>query len=529
MPTFLDGQYNLAALTVPNVYVDVIPPSPFLAGVPTNIVGLVGVASWGPTNAVILASKPNDAAFALGVPLSRGALGYKYDIASYIWASSQVGGAIGYNCIRVTDGTDIAASAVIQSTCITITAKYTGVLGNAIQFNIVSGTLANSSMLIVSMPGRAPEQFNNIVGAGNAFWVAAAAAINNGNSQRGPSMIVTASAGAGVAAPVLGTPVTLTGGTDGATGVTDATLVGQDTTPRKGMYALRSSGARAFTCCDLSDSTKYAIIDSLALSENMLAVHGTVSGDTITTAAATRVTAGIDSFSSWLIVGDYPTFYDNQNQISRLINPSAFGLGIVGNQSPEQSPLNKVLRGISATQRSQTGQTYSNQELSAAELGGIDIIIGPPTTWGGNYFTFATGRNTSSNTAAQGIEYSTMINFLAATAQSTAVGALVGQLQSTKPNDPTRAKAKALFDGLSAQLAAPESGSSGQGMIDSWAVQCDLNNNPPSLQARGYLFIYWTVAFLNVIRYIVVKLAGGPAGIVTVTVQSTPPTPASIL
>ena len=525
MPTFLDGQYNLAALNVPGVYVDVIPPSPFLAGVPTNIVGLVGAASWGPVGAPIPVSKPNDAAFAIGVPLSRSTVGYKYDMASYIWASSQVGGAIGYNCIRVTDTTDVAATVVIQSTCLTLTAKYTGVLGNAIQFNIVSGTLANSSMLIVSMPGRAPEQFNNIVGAGNAFWVAAAAAINNGNSQRGPSLIVTASAGAGVSAPTLGNPVTLAGGTDGATGLTDAMLVGVDTSPRKGMYALRSSGTRAFTCCDLSDATKYAVIDSFALSENMLAVHGTVSGDTLTSAVATRVTGGLDSFSSWLIVGDYPTFYDNQNQISRLINPSAFGLGIVGNQSPEQSPLNKVLRGISATQRSQTGQTYSNAELSIAELGGIDVIIGPPTTWGGNYFAFATGRNTSSNTAAQGIEYSTMINFLAATAQTTAVGALVGQLQSSSPTDPTRAKAKALFDGLSAQLAAPESGSSGQGMIDSWSVQCDLNNNPLNLQARGYLFIYWKVAFLNVIRYIVVKLAGGPAGIVTVTVQSTPPSP----
>jgi len=526
MPTFLDGQYNLAALTVPNVYVDVIPPSPFLAGVPTNIVGLVGVASWGPVGAVISASKPNDAAFAIGVPTSRGALGYKYDIASYIWASSQVGGAIGYNCIRVTDGTDVAASVVIQSTCLTVTAKYTGALGNGIQYNMVSGTAANSTMLIVSMPGRAPEQFNNIVGAGNAFWVNAAAAINNGNSQRGPSAIVTASAGAGVSAPTLGSPVTLAGGTDGATGVTDATLIGQDTSPRKGMYALRSSGARAFTCCDLTDATKYAVIDSFALSENMLAVHGTVSGDTIPSAVATRVTGGIDSFSSWLIVGDYPTFNDTQNQIARLINPSAFGLGIIGNQSPEQSPLNKVLRGIVATQRSNTSQTYSNQELSVAELGGVDIIVGPPTTLGGNYFTFMTGRNTSSNTAANGVEYSTMINFLAATAQSTAVGALVGQLQSTSPTDPTRARAKALFDGLSAQLAAPESGSSGLGMIDGWAVQCDLNNNPPNLQARGYLFIYWTVAFLNVIRYIVVKLAGGPAGIVTVTVQSTPPSPA---
>ena len=60
-------------------------------------------------------------------------------------------------------------------------------------------------------------------------------------------------------------------------------------------------------------------------------------------------------------------------------------------------------------------------------------------------------------------------------------------------------------------------------MIDAWSVQCDLTNNPPALQARGYLFAYCTVRYLNEVRYFVVKLAGG--GNVTVTTQSAPPSP----
>ena len=60
-------------------------------------------------------------------------------------------------------------------------------------------------------------------------------------------------------------------------------------------------------------------------------------------------------------------------------------------------------------------------------------------------------------------------------------------------------------------------------MIDTWATQCDLNNNPPPLQALGYLFLYWQVRFLNVVRYFVVKFAGG--GSVQVSVQNTAPTP----
>ena len=53
-------------------------------------------------------------------------------------------------------------------------------------------------------------------------------------------------------------------------------------------------------------------------------------------------------------------------------------------------------------------------------------------------------------------------------------------------------------------------------------MQCDLNNNPPNLQALGYLFLYWQVRYLNVVRYFVIKFMGG--GNVTVNVQNTAPT-----
>ena len=90
----------------------------------------------------------------------------------------------------------------------------------------------------------------------------------------------------------------------------------------------------------------------------------------------------------------------------------------------------------------------------------------------------------------------------------------------------TRQQAKALFDGLSAQLASPQFGLgiNGQGMIDiPWLVQCDLLNNPPNLQALGFLFLYWQVRYLNVVRYFVIKFQGG--GNVTVSVQNNVPSP----
>jgi hypothetical protein len=750
MPVFLDGQQNLAALTVPGVYGDIILPTPMLLGTPTNIEGLVGVASWGPLNAQIPVSKPTDAALSIGPPVIR-----TYDMSSYVSAASQVGSAIGFICVRVSDGTDTAAFAQIQSgaayatgsvvftanpavsdtltidgtiitfvasgatgtqvniganlaatlqnlltmlqssananlilltyslqnytlnltaassgtggnaltlaksstamalsgatltggsaggaPCITITGKYSGILGNKIQFSIQNGTMANTYMAVVAFPGMVPEQFNNIAaatpatatatfsanpanndtitiagtvvtfvtsgptgnqvqigatqaitianlvaflnastdsnlikavysvsgavltltaninqvvgtagnsltlaksstaitisgstfaggsGTGNTFWQNLANAINNGTFYHGPSAYVVASAGTGVAIPTLSSAVVLSGGTDGASGVTDATLMGQDIVPRKGMYALRSSNCDGFTLCDLSTIADYAAIVSFGLSETMLPVFATVSGDSIADALSIRINSGIDSPWMWLILGDWPTWYDSYNGVSRLISPAAMGLGIIGNLSPQMSPLNKPLQGISATQRSTLGQTYSDAELSLINTGGIDTILSPNSSPGGYYFSFATGRNASSNTAANGIEYTRMTNFLIRTSQSKAAGSFIGQLQSIQPNDQTRANAKSLFDGLSAQLASPEVGLgiNGQGMIDKpWSVVCDLTNNPPNLQALGYLFLYWQVRYLNVIRYFVVKFQGG--GNVTVEVQNTPPSP----
>lgn len=639
MPVFQDGQQNLAALTVPGVYGDIILPTPFIAGTPTNIEGLVGVASWGPLNALIPVSKPTDAAVMIGPPQIR-----SYDISSYISAASQVGGAIGFYCVRVSDGTDLAATANIQSGALTLTGKYTGTLGNGITYSLQYGSLANSFMAIVAFPGFVPEQFNNVVGptpaigsytfigqpaandvitiAGSAitfvasgatglqvnigsslsvtlsnllallqtsndtgiakctyslsgsvltvtanqmqgtgtnagtggnsltiaktstnitvsgatltggvgtwqtFWTNLANVINNGNAVRGASQCAIATAGVSTAVPVIGVVTTLSGGTDGAAGVTDATLMGQDIVPRKGMYALRNSSCDCFTLCDLSTSSYYAAIASFGLLETMLPIQATVKGDAIANALATRINSGVDTPWIWLLLGDWPSFYDSYNQVTRLISPAAFGIGIVGNLSPQQSPLNKPLQGISATQRSTLGQTYSDTELSQINTGGIDTILPPNSSPGGYYYSFATGRNASSNTAANGVEYTRMTNFLIRAAQSKAAGSFIGRLQSIQPKDQTRAQAKALFDGFSAQLASPEVGLgiNGQGMIDApWLVQCDLNNNPADLQARGYLFLYWQVRYLNVVRYFVVKFQGG--GNVSVTVQSTPPSP----
>src|SRR5262249_28994589 len=123
--------------------------------------------------------------------------------------------------------------------------------------------------VVVAAPGLVAEAFDNIgLGlVGNALWLAIANAINNGTTAlRGPSQIVVASAGAGVAAPVAAT-FQLAGGTDGVAAITAAMLVGQDAAPRKGMFALRNTGASVAMLADVSDLTTFATQIAYGLSE----------------------------------------------------------------------------------------------------------------------------------------------------------------------------------------------------------------------------------------------------------------------
>jgi hypothetical protein len=170
------------------------------------------------------------------------------------------------------DANLIKSTYALSGSVLQITAninQVVGAAGNALTLAKVSTAITISG-----------ATFTGGVGTGNTFWVNLANVINNGNAFHAPSQFVIAVAGAGATIPLLSTPLTMSGGTDGAAGVTDATLVGQDIVPRKGMYALRTSNVDCFTLCDLSNISTYAAIASFALSETMFAVQASPSGDT---------------------------------------------------------------------------------------------------------------------------------------------------------------------------------------------------------------------------------------------------------
>jgi hypothetical protein len=667
--TFRDGTVDIAAISTPGVAIDIIPPSPFVGAAPSNIEAFVGVASWGTPNTMQVASGAADGYAKLGTPQVRYG-----DLATALAVQLSQGTAGSYRFVRVTDGTDTAASVTLPGNFGRFTARSSGSLGNSIGVAFAASTAAGSISAILQFPGKIGERYDNIFqglasvavtpGAGYTYvpsamvpppqkalsavpaqvlptlvtsgsptvtapgttyavndtitlgggvvltvtaigtngavtavtvttpgrltsgavptgvqsstsgsgtgatfglnWVlgqptivagggyysatgqaltitlqgggattpgsyaptmtygaALATAVNFGTQQRPKSGFVVFTPGTGTGTPALNTVYNLTGGTDGAAGVTPLLQAGQDgsSLSRTGAYVLRSSGMDMFTLVDCVDTSVIPAMLQLAIDETAVYSFSSANGDTIQNAINTRQTLGFDDVDLQFIVGDWPTFNDGQNG-TRAVYPSLFALALAGNLSPEQGFINKRLNGVLSTNLSATGIPISNADNATAQEGGVDII-GKTAALGVDYFTFVTGRNASSNTAARGMEYPRLTNFEARSLAGPATAAIVGRLQSlNRPDDPTRKLAKALLDSFFSVQTQPQFGSGGYGIIDDFAVQCDLRNNTPASIQRGFLFAYVAVLYLNVIRVFVIQLNGSGATVLPGAAQS---------
>ena len=309
--------------------------------------------------------------------------------------------------------------------------------------------------------------------------------------------------------PTNPSTVTLAGGTDGATTITSTVLIGQDTVPRKGMYALRGTGASVVMLADADDSTQWTLQNAYGLSEGAYVVTTSPAGDTISNFATTLSTAGIDSYSLKAIFGDWCYITDTVNGgITRLVSPQGFIAGKLAALSPEQSSLNKPLSGIIATQKAFAKQQYSDAELQAIVAARGEVIANPSP--GGSYFSPRLGLNSSSNAAINGDNYPRLTNFIAATINA-GMGIYIGKVQSAT----VQREAKATLDNFLQNMFQ-------QKMIAAWKVILDGTNNPQSRVSLGYMQADIMVQYLSIIRFFLVNLQGGQ----TVVISSSTPTPA---
>lgn len=506
MPVYQAGTLNTTALQAPDLYVIIQPPGQtYINGVPTDGLGLVGVGSWGPVNAPILGIGNN----AQAQQYVGGVTNRSRDIATAVAVGVQ-NFVQNFALVRVTDGTDLAAKVDLMDTAatpvkgMTLTGLYTGIVGNTITANIVAGTAASTYRLSIQRAGFTPEVFDNIPGVGAAFWTNAVAAVNAGQSGlRGPSQIVAATIGTSTAAPNLVTTYTLAGGTDGATGVTDAMLVGTDGLTRTGMYALRKSGAQVGNLIDCQTTTTWAAQLAFGLQEGIYFHAANPPGTSVTTSGTNLSTAGVDGYGINCLVGDWSYWQDNANGVQRMLSPATFTASKQAATSPEQSVLNAPIYGVIATQRSLQNLPYSDAEIGLAAQSRLEVLtLGAPA---GSIFSCRTGRNASSNSGTNGDNYSRMTNYVAFTIAA-AFGYVPGKVQTID----LRRNVKGAMDSFFANLQINKIiGNVNKPTAPAWSVQIDAANNPFSQVALGYMVATVKVTYLSIVRVFLVNIEGG--------------------
>jgi phage tail sheath protein FI len=436
----------------------------------------------------------------------------KYDMGTQVATAVQQGAA-NFRCVRVTDGTDTAANYALFYASgaypMELVARSTGTTGNKIGVVLSAGSQAGTWRLTLILPGLTPELFDNIAApTPAAFWSNLVSAVNTGASAlRGPSQLVVASLGtATTTAPQALSNQTLFGGTDGASGVNAATLVGQDTLPRRGLYALRGQGCSLALLADADDDSQYSIQAQFALSEGLYLIATTPSGDTLANAITAKQAAGLDCYGVKLMFGDWVYWNDQTNGTIRLVSPQGFAAGRLANLSPEQSSLNKQLYGIIGTQKSGTpgsGQTnsYSSAELAQLLGNGIDVIANPQP--GGTFWGVRGGHNSSSNAATNGDNYTRMTNYLASTLAA-GMGLFVGQVINSRLFQRIRATQLSFLQNLLSQGIL----GSTDGSLP-FSVVCDTSNNPNSRTSLGYVQSDAQVQYQAINEKFIVNIEGG--------------------
>lgn len=651
------GQLNTAGSLPPGVFTQIVQPPPVVAGVATNGLGQVGVASWGPVNSPTVTGSPQAAQMLWGTQTVR-----QRDIATALAVAFQLGQ---YNntVVRVTDGTDTAATGALKdgsnATGATLTGFYTGSQGNQIVPTMSNGTAQNSYKLSLAMPGYSAEIFDNLTGGlasapvtpgtgyssvpaaaisapqstngvqatGNAtlqvvsntvaaggtgyavndtitlsngvilkvtavttgavtsasiqtagsissgavpanpaaqtsssgagtgatfnltwglgpfnvtnigsgytsatitltggsgtggsyaaatsIWPGLVSAINSGQSGvRGPSQLVVATAGTSTAAPALSS-ITMSGGTDGAAGVTDATLLGSNTLPPTGMYALQSSGCQTINLIDHQTSTQWSSMGLFCGQYGMFGAAQGQPGQSYSTVSSSLNTAGVDTYGMKCLVGDWVYWNDTINKVQRLLGPATIWTALRANLAPNQSTLNKPVQGIIGTQRSTQNQPYPGPEILAAQNARLDFLANPSV--GGNYFSFQTDRNTSSYAATNSEAYTTMTNFLALTLAAN-FGFVVGNPQTGDLRTEVSDAITSFLTGL--WLIQKYIGDVNNPTKAPFKVTLDASNNPDNQVSLGLMQCLVQVKFQAIVRDFLISLQGGSTVSVTVS------------
>ena len=488
---------------VPDATIQVIAPQTnSINGAQTNLIGVVGSASWGPLNKPVAASDMSSAQKAFGSVSTN-----KHDLLTPVM-TAVLQGANSFSLSRVSDGTDTAASSTVATNNAVVKAYHTGSLGNQVVVSISPGTKAASTRAQVSIPGLATEVYDNLP-SDATFWPTLANAAATGVGGLTPSALISVVADAtNTNTVVVPSTITLSGGTDGAEGVTASTVLGTDSAVRTGLFSLRGTGVSLVVPSDMDDiANTWTSTIAFGQSEGAMPILAGPSGMAEADAAALMNAAGVDTPAIEPLFGDLLAVNDTYNGLVRLVSPAGFVAGLVATLGPNESPLNKPLNGVVGSQKcglasAGSVNAYSEAELAQIFQGRMDVVTNPAP--GGSYWAVRGGINASSDSDTNGVNYTRMTNYVAKSLDLVA-GKWVGQ--DITPG---------LMIAVEASLAALGNKMLTSGILTlnadgslPYSAICDKTNNSQATISAGYLVASFAVTYESIDRFMTVQVQGG--------------------
>lgn len=148
------GSLNIAALQVDDAYIQIVAPPNFIVGVATDVIGLVGTASWGPVGIPVHMGSGNDAVQNFG-PMSAASITDTHDLATDLFvafAQSSSQATLEGWATRVTDGTDTPSSTTVavaaSATPATATIAGSLTFGDTMQLIATSSAISGSPVTV---------------------------------------------------------------------------------------------------------------------------------------------------------------------------------------------------------------------------------------------------------------------------------------------------------------------------------------------------------------------------------------------
>jgi hypothetical protein len=396
-----------------------------------------------------------------------------------------------------------------------LTGKCTGTLGDQIKADIElqSGTASVKPVykLVVTPPYGNEEVFAGIVAYSSSAYSSTVFLANllaavNGTGGKPGSRWVIASAGTSTVVPVVGSR-TLTGGVDGSSSLTDADIIGTDgyAGSRVGMYAARGISAGSTLCLagvDGSQASTFSAVNTFVQEESCIALLDFPYGTETETAIADRSANGLSSpfimlLEDWVKVNDPLPSRGVQWQ-----GPSGAGAGIVAATPPYIYTGNKPRTGMPTVYATESTITVpiavGSTDAAARESNGINWIGNPMPR--GNQMGMYHGMMSDGVTQISDVR----MGFYCALNVQQILGKYVGEMQTTAPDDDTRAAARGAVNSFMNSLLPPNTR-----QITDYDDTLDDTDNTQFTEEEGELLCRLEVETLSGIRFAVGALQVG--------------------